>query len=88
MYMHTRALWDFLLFLTRCDHEWVCPVVLFSGLVLYWPHASSGGYWEGERLGRLFAEAASESGVRGLGLGRVHSMPPCMESPPDLSVPN
>lgn len=39
----------------------------------------------------LFAEAASESGVRGLGLGRVHSMLlflDCMEMPPDLSVPN
>lgn len=39
----------------------------------------------------LFAEAASESGVRGLRLGRVHSMLlflDCMEMPPDLSVPN
>lgn len=39
----------------------------------------------------LFAEAASESGVRGLGSGRVHSMSPfldCKEMPPDLSVPN
>lgn len=62
--------------------------LLFSnGCVLLM--ASSGGYREGERLEMLFAGETSKSGVRGLGSGRVHTMPPflgCLEASPDLSV--